>query len=530
MIAAFMLHALIVGALCAGAAWAAELGLSRIGAARRFAWLLGMLASVTIPFMALFTDAAAPGLVSVSEVVNAPATSLAPLISVNLSRLSAVPAGPALDQTLAWGWGVLSFVVLAVYAVTAWRLARRARAWPRLSSAHDDVLRADDIGPAVFGLLRPRVVLPRWLNSAPEATQELVLAHERQHIAARDPQLLLLALFLVMLFPWNLPLLWQLRRLRFALEVDCDARVLANSADPIAYGEALLVVSQRESLSPAGAIALIERPSQLVRRIEIMTAAAHRFRRSIAFVAAALGAGLLLAATSITAPALAAMDAPLKPTPSGSTALKLGRHFEQVLADRFPGLLEREGAGTAMVVLLLNDDWSVAKAAQVISNDNTPVTESTFGVLGLAKEDVPYVGNMGMQSPANPAHKVLIVYTERTTPGKRFVSHLFPDTRALDREIFRRYFPQAAKQGVPAGVGLWVLLDREGHVLRIGQESLIPRGLNQTIEARFPGIKTEGITVTPITDDAGEPVLDGAGKELQLHSVWLAPNSPLPAS
>ena len=121
-------------------------------------------------------------------------------------------------------------------------------AWrSRFSAARDDVLLADDIGPAVFGLLRPRVVLPRWLGAASAATQDLVPAHERQHLVARDPQLLALALALVVLMPWNLPLLWQLRRLRFALEVDCDTRVLNADTDPAEYGEALLFVSQREA-------------------------------------------------------------------------------------------------------------------------------------------------------------------------------------------------------------------------------------------------------------------------------------------
>jgi hypothetical protein len=135
-----------------------------------------------------------------------------------------------------------------------------------------------------------------------------------------------------------------------------------------------------------------------------------------------------------------------------------------------------------------------------------------------------------MQSPSNPDHKVLMVYTERSTPGQRFVSHVFPDSRALDREIFRRYFPQAARQGVPAGEQVWVLLDREGHVLRSGQEPVDAPHWNRTLESRFPGISTQSITVTPITDEAGEPIRDAAGGELRLHSVWLAPGSPPPGA
>lgn len=59
--------------------------------------------------------------------------------------------------------------------------------------------------------------------------------------------------------------------MRFAIEVDCDARVLRRGADPRAYGEVLLLVGQRGISAPAGAIALTEPPSQLRRRIRIMT-------------------------------------------------------------------------------------------------------------------------------------------------------------------------------------------------------------------------------------------------------------------
>ncbi|HET9865360.1 MAG TPA: M56 family metallopeptidase [Steroidobacteraceae bacterium] len=530
MIAAFMLHALAVGALCSFGAWCAERGLAAVGAPRRPAWVLGMLASVIIPVMALWnpgTDFLQP---SSAPLARVPAEISSGTFVVSLPQLPAVSARPSLENALAWGWAGLSITLSAIYLATAGRLARQSRRWTRLTPGREEVMVADNVGPAVFGVWRPRVVLPRWLNAASESTRRLVLAHEREHLAARDPQLLAAALAWVVLLPWNLPLIWQLRRLRFALEVDCDSRVLAREGDAAAYGEALLFVSQRGTSAPAGAVALIERPSQLVRRIEIMTALVHRFRKSIVLAAMAAVAACLFAATSITAPALASADAPLKPAPSGSTALALGRHFEQVLADRFPALLEREGPGTAMVVLLLNEDWSVAKAAQVITTDDIPTSESTFGVLGLAKEDVPYVGNMGMQSPLDPNHRVLMVYTERSTPGKRFVSHVFPDTRALDREIYRRYFPQSATHGMSAGEQPWVLLDREGHVLRSGHEPVDSSQWNRTLESRFPGIRTQEITVTPITDDAGEAVRDAEGKELQLHSVWLATGSPPPGA
>jgi hypothetical protein len=59
-----------------------------------------------------------------------------------------------------------------------------------------------------------------------------------------------LALVLVAL-PWNLPLWLMARRLRRAIELDCDARVLARYPDVQRYGRVLLAVAQRRGLGAA---------------------------------------------------------------------------------------------------------------------------------------------------------------------------------------------------------------------------------------------------------------------------------------
>jgi hypothetical protein len=134
---------------------------------------------------------------------------------------------------------------------------------------------------------------------------------------------------------------------------------------------------------------------------------------------------------------------------------------------------------------------------------------------------------MGVQVAKGSDKIVLMVYTEQTKPGEHFVSSLFPDTRALDRKLFQQQFPEAAKQGVAAGQNPWVLLDREGRVLRRGIEN-VKSDWNEALERRYPGITTREGTVTSITNDAGEPLRDAADNELHLYSVWLAPDSPSP--
>jgi hypothetical protein len=130
---------------------------------------------------------------------------------------------------------------------------------------------APDTGPAVVGLLRPTIVIPQWVLGQAASAQALILAHEQSHLEARDPLLLTAALVAVMLMPWNVPVWWQLHRLRHAIEVDCDARVLGCGHDTQVYGEALIEVGQRRSRFLGAVAAMAESRSLLERRIEIMT-------------------------------------------------------------------------------------------------------------------------------------------------------------------------------------------------------------------------------------------------------------------
>jgi beta-lactamase regulating signal transducer with metallopeptidase domain len=60
---------------------------------------------------------------------------------------------------------------------------------------------SDDIGPAVVGIIRPRIVVPRWLQNQDAATQGIVMAHEREHVLAQDIRVLGGALLVAVLLP-----------------------------------------------------------------------------------------------------------------------------------------------------------------------------------------------------------------------------------------------------------------------------------------------------------------------------------------
>ena len=215
--------------------------------------------------------------------------------------------------------------------------------------------------------------------------------------------------------------------------------------------------------------------------------------------------------------------------------MKLGGIFEQLLNSKFPGLLEENVAGTPVVVALFNEDGSITRAEKFISPEPTiesvKVSKATFAVLGLDEESVPYIGNLGMRDSIDPSKSLLIVYTEAAKPGERFVSKVFPDTRAVDRAIFESAFPAAAKNGVPAGRGLVGATGSRGSRAAQRPGTDRPTAVEPHARVAIPWHQDrQGLTVTPITDAAGEPIKDQGGKDLHLHSVWLAPDSPPPAA
>lgn len=99
-------------------------------------------------------------------------------------------------------------------------------------------------GPATVGLWAASIVVPTWVLALPEPQRGFVLRHEGEHRAARDPLLLFVTSLAFVLTPWNLALLWQMRRLRLAVELDCDARVVRALGDSTTYASFLLSVAE----------------------------------------------------------------------------------------------------------------------------------------------------------------------------------------------------------------------------------------------------------------------------------------------
>ncbi len=113
---------------------------------------------------------------------------------------------------------------------------------------------ADAAGPAVVGIVFPRIVLPADFEQRyTPAERDLVIAHERAHIEAFDAEINALAA-LAQCLNWFNPLFHIARAaLRVDQELACDARVMARHAGAKrVYAEAMLKTQLAAHAVPLG--------------------------------------------------------------------------------------------------------------------------------------------------------------------------------------------------------------------------------------------------------------------------------------
>jgi hypothetical protein len=307
MIAEIFGYAIVVAALIGLAAASVELLLAELERPRRFAWLGAFAVALASPpsFWLLAPEPQLPVAVRAGTLPQQP---------------FAAHAQFDWNTALLWLW-IVATTILAVLYVAAWlRLALQAKRWPRETSDTVSVVVADDVGPAVLGFLQPRIVLPRWLMDAPATVRSIVVAHELEHIAARDQACIVAAQVITILLPWNLPLWWFVRRLRAAIEIDCDTRVLRRGTNPAEYASVLLAVGQHRPTPAYAALTLIEPVTQLERRIRIMLTQPRSASIGRASAAVAVAVALAACATQLEPPVLVTSTAPPRATDASVVA------------------------------------------------------------------------------------------------------------------------------------------------------------------------------------------------------------------
>ena len=278
MIAAWMLYCIAVSILLICAAMPVERFVQNRGGATRRVWFGALVGACLLPVPAVEVG---------NEVVPASLTS-----GVVMEQVQAL-AG--LDTLLGGLWLGASAIVLGLVVFGLAGTWRRSRGWSSRRVDGVDVLVSHDVGPAVVGLMRTRIVLPSWALDLAAPQREMMLRHEQEHVAAGDPRLVLCGALAAAAFPWNPGVWFMLRRLRLAVEVDCDRRVVRDgNLDLRGYAELLLTVGSRRSVPAYGVGFSVGRPF-LEERIDRMTLPTGRRSRAHAALLV-LGVGGVLAA------------------------------------------------------------------------------------------------------------------------------------------------------------------------------------------------------------------------------------------
>jgi TonB family protein len=323
MLAGWMLYCVAISALVALAARAWEASRGEAGGALRWGWVGGLLA---VPVVALLPSMASERSDAWSGGVGEAAGSGAGAgvgLGIPVEGRSSMPAEvlgflEALTPWVVVLWGLATAgLLLRLLTRYAW-LRRAMMRWPRQVVAGKEVLVSEEVGPGVLGLVRGDAILPQWCLGLEPEDQALVVTHEEEHLKRMDNLLLAVSRVLLIVLPWNLPLWWMDRRLRVAVELDCDARVTTRyPAHRRRYAELLLATASRPAhcgalrpREPAPLMLLAESSAPLHRRIVMLTRSTPTpsLRRALLLGSVA---GLLLAtAALVPGPDLRAMAGP----------------------------------------------------------------------------------------------------------------------------------------------------------------------------------------------------------------------------
>ena len=319
MSAGWLVYALMIGALIAVATSAlASLAQSRRWPTR-WLWLASLAATLLVLAVAArarpadrMRSVAESFVVPTNPDAGSPSQTLLVMIGDAQTLVaSALHAGvatvarqlpPWLPGALAALWFVASVGGLGTLALVHLRLRRARSSWVDTELHGHQVRVAPWEGPAVIGILHPVIVVPRWLLARDADEQRLVLEHEAEHVRARDHLMLGAACVAVACMPWHPAAWWSLARLRLAIELDCDARVLRRGTPPRFYGEMLIDLAGQCSGFRVGATALADKTSHLERRLLAMKPITPRNRSLRTGVLCATAALSLVAACEARVP------------------------------------------------------------------------------------------------------------------------------------------------------------------------------------------------------------------------------------
>lgn len=298
----WMLYAAAVGAVIAAGGFAMERLAAAYGFPRRVVWLAALTLAVAIPAAGAFRVTQVASSLDSAMVRPAEPTGTVSGVAWDLVPSMPFPHGPEAARAAVLAWGAGSLLTLAAIAAVLLLVARSRRRWPRDRISRADVYVSRRFGPALVGVTNPEVVIPSWVLHLERRAVDMIIRHEMEHARARDHLALLYAALTVAALPWSPSIWWMARRLRAAVEMDCDQRILASGVAAAEYGEVLLDAGSRHAGRWGLAPAMSQPKSLLERRLKTMNENTSKPGTVHALLLGALAVGALVAACDAPVP------------------------------------------------------------------------------------------------------------------------------------------------------------------------------------------------------------------------------------
>lgn len=364
-------HLALKGAVVLVVALAAGMLLRHVAAARRYAlWIAALTALALLPLAMWLLPAwrVLPGVVETPALETEPALMLndasAPVsedVPPNTIKTVSRPVWAAKPSEPLFSWPDLARQLPVLWLVVAgllaarllwgsWRLRRLERSLRPGNEEMVGLIARDmdlkktprvligrpDAVPMVWGLWRPRLLLPAGFESWPRAKRRAVLLHELAHLKRGDP-LALWAAQWVKALHWFNPLAWvTLRQLRLDQERACDDAALRHGVRASEYAQHLLDLSRHTRLAPGVALCAltITRCSPVEKRVRaILDAKQERGSISRHWLLGLAGLALL---TTLPVAMLRAQEAEKKPAMSIEEMKQKVEQLRAARADRQP--------------------------------------------------------------------------------------------------------------------------------------------------------------------------------------------------
>ena len=338
--------------------------------ASRGLWLAALVLVVPVIGFAMLAPRAVEPSALTSGVLELPLVSSSGAVAENGPAVSWLAVS---DVVLTTVWIAASLLLFAAMLFGRWRVAReKSRARASRVQGHE-VLLTDDLGPAVAGVRQPVVFVPQWVVALDDTSQRLLLAHEVEHVRRRDTGMLMAGAVIMALVPWNPVTWWLVRRLRIAVELDCDARVLAAHPDVRRYADLLLVAAGKPRfMSRFLAAHFGENASDLERRIDAMTNRRWKVRSVV--LASVAAAGLTMASCEAPRPEPLAPGQSTTPTAPSPALVGTNVYFEFQVekpaaraassgAPKYPEILRQAGVEGEALVSFVVDEAGLADPA-----------------------------------------------------------------------------------------------------------------------------------------------------------------------